>query len=57
MISNMLNVQMLAQAVDEGNLMLLGGGRSREMLSGYGASAVTECALNAADKFSPEDRL
>lgn len=47
----------LAAGMQEGDLMLLGGWRSREMLSRYGASAATERALNAADKFSPGDKL
>lgn len=47
----------LAAGMQEGDLMLLGGWQSRDMLSRYGASAATERALAASARFSPGDKL
>ena len=41
----------------EGDLMQLGGWKSRQMLDRYGRSAVAERARNAHRKLSPADRL
>jgi hypothetical protein len=43
--------------MQEGDLMLLAGWQSREMLKRYGASAATERALAASARMAPGDRL
>jgi site-specific recombinase XerC len=48
---------MLAAGMQEGDLMLLAGWQSREMLKRYGASAATERALAASARMSPGERL
>jgi site-specific recombinase XerD len=48
---------MLAGGMQEGDLMLLAGWQSREMLKRYGASAATERALAASARMSPGDKL
>jgi len=48
---------MLAAGMQEGDLMLLAGWQSREMLKRYGASAATERALAASARMSPGDKL
>ena len=48
---------MLAAGMQEGDLMLLAGWQSREMLKRYGASAATERALAASARMAPGDRI
>jgi len=48
---------MLAQGMQEGDLMRLAGWKSRQMLSRYGASAADERARDAYRNMSPRDRL
>jgi site-specific recombinase XerC len=48
---------MLAGGMLEGDLTLLAGWQSREMLKRYGASAATERALAASARMSPGDKL
>ena len=48
---------MLADGMQEGDLMRLAGWRSRQMLGRYGASAADERARNAYRKHSPSDRF
>ena len=49
--------QWIASGGTEGDLMQLGGWKSRQMLDRYGRSAVAERARNAHRKLSPADRL
>lgn len=48
---------MLAAGMQEGDLMLLAGWQSREMLKRYGASAATERALAASARMAPGDKI
>lgn len=48
---------MLAAGMQEGDVMSLGGWRSRQMLDRYGASAKAERARDAYRQHSPGDRL
>jgi site-specific recombinase XerD len=47
----------LAGGISEGDMMTLGGWRSRSMLDRYGAAARTERALAAARRFNPGDQV
>jgi integrase len=47
----------LAQGMQEGEVMMLAGWRSREMLRRYAASTATERALDAARRSGLADRL
>jgi site-specific recombinase XerD len=49
--------QWIASGGTEGDLMQLGGWKSRQMLDRYGRSAAAERARNAHRKLSPADRL
>ena len=56
-LSELAPVGTLAACMQEGDLMLLAGWQSREMLKRYGASAATERALAASARMSPGDKL
>jgi integrase len=46
-----------ANGGEEGDLMVLGGWKSRAMLDRYGKSAAVERAKSAHRRFSPGDRI